>query len=60
MLLTTLAFYMRINPFSGKKTPSSNNSYKVRAFLNSKRRKRKITEAKRIVMLIKQIKKKPE
>jgi len=51
---------MRINPFSGKKTPSSNNSYKVRAFLNSKRRKRKITEAKRIVMLIKQIKKKPE
>jgi len=32
----------------------------VRALLNSKRRKRKITEAKRIVMLIKQIKKKPE
>jgi len=47
---------MGINSLSGKRTPSSNSSCEVRALLNSKRGKRKITEAKRVAMLTKQMK----
>jgi len=47
---------MVINFFSGKKTPSSNSSCKVRALLSSKRGKIKITKVKRVAMLIKQMK----
>jgi len=56
MPLTILVFYIEINPLSGKKTPSSNNSCEVRVFLSSKREKRKVTETKKVAMLIKQIK----
>jgi len=56
MLLAILVFHMVINFLSGKKTPSSNSSCKVRALLSSKREKRKITKTKRVAMLIKQIK----
>jgi len=56
MLLTILALHVGINLLSGKITPSSNNSCKVRALLSSKRGKRKITKAKRIAMLIKHMK----
>jgi len=45
---------MRINPLSEKRTSSS--SHKVRVVLSSKRGKRKITKAEKIIMLIKQIK----
>jgi len=47
---------MGINPLSGERTSNSNNSYKMRALLSSKREKRKITEAKKMIMLTKQIK----
>jgi len=44
---------MEINSLSGKRTPSSNSSYKVKAFLSNKREKIKITKVKRIAMLTK-------
>ena len=56
MLLAILRFHMGINSLSGKRTPSSNNSCKVRAFLSSKRGKRKITEVKEVAMLTKWMK----
>jgi len=56
MLLTILAFHIVINSLSGKKTPNSNSSCKVRALLSSKRGKIKITKAKRVTILIKQMK----
>jgi len=56
ILLAILASHMGINLLSGERIPSSNNSYKVRALLSSKKIKMKITEAKRIVMLTKQMK----
>jgi len=51
--LAILAFHVRINSLSGKRTPNSNSSCKVRVLLSSKRKKRKVTEAKRVVMLTK-------
>jgi len=56
ILLAILAFHVEINLLSGKRTPSSNNSCKVRALLSSKREKRKITKAKRVAILTKQMK----
>jgi len=56
MLLAILVSHKWINPLSGERTPSSNNSYKVKALLSSKKEKRKITEAKRVAILTKQIK----
>jgi len=56
MPLTILAFYVGINLLSEKRTLSSNSSCKVRVLLSSKREKRKITKAKKMAMLIKQIK----
>jgi len=47
---------MEINPLSGKRTPSSNSSCKVRVLLNSKRGKRKVTKKKRVAILTKQMK----
>jgi len=54
--LIILAFYVRINSLSRKRTPSSNSSYKVRVLLSNKGEKRKVTKAKNIVILTKQIK----
>ena len=54
--LVILVFYVRINLLSRKRIFSSNSSYKVKALFSSKREKRKITEAKKITMLTKQIK----
>jgi len=48
---------MGINSLSRKKTSSSNSSCE-KALLSSKKRKRKITEIKKVAMLIKQIKSK--
>jgi len=56
MLLAILAFYMGINSLSGKRTPSSNSSCKVRALLSSKRGKIKITKIKKMAILTKQMK----
>jgi len=56
ILLTILASNIGINPLSGKRTSSNNNSCEVRVFLSNKREKIKITEMKRIIMLTKQIK----
>ena len=56
MLLTILVSHMEINPLSGKKTPSSNSSCKVRVLLNSKRGKIKVTKKKRVTILTKQMK----
>jgi len=47
---------MGISSLSGKRTPSSSSSYKVRVFLSSKGEKRKVTKAKRMVILTKQMK----
>jgi len=56
MLLITLAFYIGINFLSGKRTSSNNSSYEVKVLLSSKKRKRKVIKAKRVVMLTKQMK----
>jgi len=56
ILLTILAFHMGINFLSGKITSSSNSSCKVRVLLSSKKEKRKVTKAKRVAMLTKQMK----
>jgi len=56
MLPTILAFHIEINLLSGKRTSSSNSSCKVRVLLSSKREKRRVTEAKNIVMSTKQMK----
>ena len=56
MLLAILASHMEINSLSGKKTPSSNSSCEVKVLLSSKKEKRKVTEAKRVAMLTKQMK----
>jgi len=39
-------FHIGINLLSGKRTPSSNSSYKVKVLLSSKREKRRVTKAK--------------
>jgi len=56
MLLAILVSHVEINPLSRKRTSSSNNNCKVRALLSNKRRKRKITKAKIMAMLTKQMK----
>jgi len=50
MLLAILAFHIEINLLSGKRTSSNNSSCKVRILLSNKREKRRVTEAKKIVM----------